>query len=77
MNADNIQAGENGQRLLAPEEFAARVNRSVRTVRRWALGRRPERYGAVRLAGRLAGFHWPTFLARQGMHHGGGENTNG
>jgi hypothetical protein len=52
------------ERLLAPEEFAMRVNRSVRTVRRWAAGRRPERFGAVVLCGRLAGFHWPTFLAR-------------
>lgn len=49
-------------RLLTPGEFARKVRRNKRTVLRWAS--RPRFPGAVKVDGRLLGFHWPTFVAQ-------------
>jgi hypothetical protein len=54
-------------RLLSAAEFAARVGRDVRTIRRWVKGRRGCA-GAVVIGGRLLGFHWVSFLAGSGVN---------
>jgi hypothetical protein len=46
-------------RLLSCVEFARRVGRDERTVRRWAAAGTA---GCVRLGKRVRGWHWPTWV---------------